>query len=444
MGQYIRVEKNYAVFGLVIAGLIILLFAFLFSSFSRTNVIQSGGAKKSNMVIRAVPAPSGKDKQVLAASDAESDSSNFIIKHGSITNRPFYSELIDHQVPSHEILKLSRDFKKVFDFKCARNGDQYTLFFSKDYNLKKIFYKRNLLTQFVAKKNALDGFDVTKKIITLQKSVDAKEFVIKDSLFRAVLDGGEKESLALDFADIFSWDIDFFLFPRKGDTIQIEFEKFSKDGRFVKYGRILAARYVARNKIFSAFLFNDGKYDNYYDKFGNPMKKMFLRVPIKFGRITSSFSLHRFHPVLKKYKRHTGIDYGARTGTPIFATANGRVRFSGWSAGYGKLVIIIHPNGYETYYGHCSALLVRAGKYVNQGDTIARVGSTGQTTGPHVHYEVRINKKPVNPNQIKYSPGKPLAKKFLPRFKSMVSQRLNLLESVIKLASSGNGTDNKS
>ena len=151
---------------------------------------------------------------------------------------------------------------------------------------------------------------------------------------------------------------------------------------------------------------------------------MFLRVPVKFGMRTSSYSIRRFHPISKKYKRHTGIDYSAAHGTPIFATAGGTVEFAGWRGGYGKIVVIRHPNGYKTYYGHCSRLLVKKGTYVKQGQTIARVGRTGQATGPHVHYEIRINGKPVNPNSIKSTKGEPLPSDQRARFDNLVQTRL--------------------
>ncbi len=455
MAKVKRIKKRYTFLSLSVVCLIILLFNLLLSSSSKTDIIKSDF---STLDHENYIATTQKDISKLAATEADikkpalktlvaekiEEDSDLRALHGSINRKPVYSELREHKVSSLEILKLSEDFKKVFNFRRARKGDKYSLFFSKENQLVKVLYKRDLLTQYVAKKNEAGRFDVTKKKIILNKKVVAKEFILKNSLFQAILDGKEKHSLAFEFAEIFSWDIDFFLFPRKGDIIQIEYEKLSFNDKFVKYGKILAARYVAKEKTFSAFLFNDGKYDNYYDENGNPLRKMFLRVPIKLGRITSSFSLRRFHPVLKKYQRHTGIDYGARTGTPIFATANGKVKFAGWTRGYGKLIKIVHPNGYQTYYGHCSKILVKPGKFVNQGEMIAKVGSTGRVTGPHVHYEIRINRKPVNPNAIKFSPGKPLAKIFLPQYKALVSQKIDTFESDIRIASSSSETESES
>jgi len=428
-----RIKKRYTFFSAVIIFSIVLLFNLILSTTSKTDIIHDASTKRPDIAKQIIESLIQEQSKSIKFYN-NSIEPEYIIKKGSINRQPIYCELRDHGVSSLEILKLSDNFRNVFDFKRAQKGDQYTLFFSKDNELMKFIYKRDLLTQYLATKNDNGVFLVEKQEFLLTKETVVKKFILKDSLFQTILSGGEGHTLAFQFAEIFSWDIDFFLFPRTGDRVQIEFEKLSKDGKFVKYGKILAARYIAPGKTFSAFLFNNGKFENYYDENGKPMRKMFLRVPIKSGHITSSFSLRRFHPVLKKYRRHTGIDYGSRTGTPIFATANGKVRFAGWSPGYGKLVIVVHPNGYETYYGHCSKLLVKPGKFVSQGEVVAKVGSTGHATGPHVHYEVRINRKPINPNMIKSTPGKPLAEKYLAEYKTLVGKRLNSLESNIKVA----------
>ncbi len=212
------------------------------------------------------------------------------------------------------------------------------------------------------------------------------------------------------------------------NVITVVFEKKYTADRFVGYGDILAAVYTGEKRSIKAFLFKNGTQKGYYDENGQPLEKMFLRTPVKFGKLTSSFSIRRFHPVSKKYKRHTGIDYGARPGTPIFATAGGRVVFAGWQTGYGKLVIIKHPNGYRTYYGHCSRLDVKKGTRVKQGQTIARVGKTGIATGPHVHYEVRIKGVPINPNKVKKTRGTPLDENLIAGFRETVASMIAIME----------------
>jgi len=343
---------------------------------------------------------------------------------GRIGRQPIYSVLVGCGIAPAEILSLTRSFKGIFDFRKARPKDEYQVCLTSQKKLKKLTYKTSLTNQYVAVKTDSGAFHTYRREISPEIHTVARNFTIDSSLYQAITGQGENGSLVAAFGDIFSWDIDFYLYPRKGDTIRILFEKYTLNGKFLKYGKIIAAQYIGSSKKFSAFYFDDGRQAGYYDENGVPLRKMFLRVPVKFGMRTSSFSTRRYHPISKKYKRHTGIDYGAAHGTSIFATAGGTVEFVGRRGGYGKLVIIRHPNGYKTYYGHCSRLLVEKGSYVKQGQTIARVGRTGRATGPHVHYEIRINGKPVNPNSIKPAKGAPLPSNQRTRFENLVQPRL--------------------
>ncbi|PIE67178.1 MAG: hypothetical protein CSA23_05350 [Deltaproteobacteria bacterium] len=278
-----------------------------------------------------------------------------------LRNRTLYEALTACDIPPSEILCLSRSFKPVFDFRYCRPKDTYRVCVDDAHRIQKFVYKTGPLDEYEAVKDDKGGYSVHKRDIVLDRQVVSKVFTIETSLYQAVADEGEHQLIAGLVADIFAWDIDFYLYPRKGDRIAVMYERCYKGGEFVQYGKILAACYVGRHKTFSAYLFNDGEFDSYYDRDGQPLRKMFLRTPLKFGKITSGYSIRRFHPVLKKYRAHTGIDYGAPRGTPIRATANGRVMFAGWKGGYGKLMIIKHPNGYQTYYGHCSRLLKKRG-----------------------------------------------------------------------------------
>ena len=354
------------------------------------------------------------------------------IVEGVLANRTLYEALIAYQIPPAEILSLSRSFKPVFDFRSARPKHFYQVSVDDRNLIQKFVYKTSPLDEYEAVKDDDGGYSVHKRDIVLDRQQVAKVFTIETSLYEAVADAGETQQIAGLITDIFAWDIDFYLYPRKGDRIAVVYERCYKNGEFVKYGDILAARYVGKHKTFSAFLFNDGRFDGYYDETGQPLKKMFLRTPMKFGKMTSRYSIRRFHPVSKRYRAHTGIDYGAPTGTPILATANGRVEFAGWKGGYGKLIILKHPNGYKTYYGHCSRLLKKKGQIVEQGQVIARVGSTGVSTGPHVHYEVRVGGKPINPNRVKKSRGKALNPELLVAFKQTVDEHLVLVENLLE------------
>ena len=349
-----------------------------------------------------------------------------------LRQRTLYEALRAYQIPPAEILSLSRSFKPVFDFRSARPKHCYQVSVDGHNLIQKFVYKTGPLDEYEAIKNNAGGYSVHKRDIVLERRQFAKVFTIETSLYEAVTDSGEDRAIAGLIADIFAWDIDFYLYPRKGDRIAVVYERCYRDGEFVQYGKILAARYAGKHKTFSAFLFNDGRFDGYYDENGQPLKKMFLRTPMKFGKMTSGYSIRRFHPVSKRYRAHTGIDYGAPRGTPILATANGRVTFAGWKGGYGKLIVVKHANGYETYYGHCSRLLKKRGQRVEQGQVIARVGATGVATGPHVHYEVRVGGKSINPNRVKKSRGKPLSPERLAQFRPVVDQRLADVERLLE------------
>jgi murein DD-endopeptidase MepM/ murein hydrolase activator NlpD len=354
------------------------------------------------------------------------------VVEGVISHRTLYEALTACDIAPAEVLSLSRSFKPVFDFRCSRPDDTYRVSLDEKHSIRKFVYITSPLDEYEAVKTETGGYSVHKREIALDRKTVSRVFTIESSLSQAVSDSGEDQQITDLIADIFAWDIDFYLYPRKGDRIAVVYERCSKDGQFVKYGKIIAARYEGQQKSFSAYLFSDGTFDGYYDENGKPLKKMFLRTPVKFGKMTSNFSVRRFHPVSKRYKAHTGIDYGAPTGTPIFATANGQVAFAGWRSGYGKLIILRHPNGYQTYYGHCSRLLKTPGQIVEQGQEIARVGRTGVATGPHVHYEVRIQGKPVNPNTIKKSPATPLSPTMMASFKETVAPQILRVDDLLK------------
>jgi murein DD-endopeptidase MepM/ murein hydrolase activator NlpD len=219
--------------------------------------------------------------------------------------------------------------------------------------------------------------------------------VIENTLWDAFI----KENLPLDVfvrvVDIFAWDIDFSSETQKGDTLKILYSPS---------GIVYYAEYVGKvvgRKTAVRFM------GEYYDENGKNLRKEFLRSPLKIYTITSGFGV-RFHPILKVYRPHHGVDYGAPYGSPVYAVAEGVVKRAGWMGGYGKAVIIRHSNGFETLYGHLSSILVKVGDRVEQGRMIGRVGSTGLSTGPHLHFEVRKDGKLVNPLKLKFEPSKPL------------------------------------
>ncbi|HSA93043.1 MAG TPA: peptidoglycan DD-metalloendopeptidase family protein [Terriglobales bacterium] len=251
--------------------------------------------------------------------------------------------------------------------------------------------------------------------------------VIQDSLFNAVLDAGERPELALELADIFGWDLDFYTDPQPGDTFSVVIERKTARGEW-RYGKILAAEYNNTGNPYQALLFRDpAGQPAYYAPDGKSLKKAFLRSPLKFAApVTSRFSRSRFHPILKRYRPHLGTDYGAPRGTPVQAIGEGRVVAAGWMGGGGNGVRLHHPNGYETMYLHLSRILVRRGAVVHQGQVIGLVGATGLATGPHLDFRITQHGQYRNFEALRLPPAEPVAKsdweefvalrdKFLPR-----------------------------
>jgi murein DD-endopeptidase MepM/ murein hydrolase activator NlpD len=199
---------------------------------------------------------------------------------------------------------------------------------------------------------------------------------------------------------------------RRGDTISVIYTVNYRNGEPVSAGKLLAAEYVNAGKSYRTVLFSDpfGRED-YYTPEGESLKKGFLRSPLEFSRVTSSFSNSRRHPIYGFHRAHTGVDVGAPTGTRVKATGDATVAFAGRKGGYGNLVILRHHNGYETYYAHLSAFApgIHSGRPITQGQVIAYVGTTGASTGPHLHYEIRIAGKPYNPLSVKLPGSPPLA-----------------------------------
>jgi murein DD-endopeptidase MepM/ murein hydrolase activator NlpD len=251
---------------------------------------------------------------------------------------------------------------------------------------------------------------------------------IQGSLFESVIAAGEKPELAMRLAEIFGWDLDFYTDPRPGDTFRIVVEKKKfGNGETAAYGRILVAEYNNAGRPYRAVLFHDlTGHPAYFTPDGKAMKKAFLHSPLKFAAaITSHFSAHRFHPILKEYRPHLGIDYAAPTGTPVQTIGDGRVTFAGRKGGAGNLIEIQHTNGYTTYYMHLSRVLVHAGQHVEQGQRIGLVGMTGLATGPHLDFRIQQRGQFLNFERLGLPTADPVSKRDWSEFASARDAAMN-------------------
>ncbi|HEY1181539.1 MAG TPA: peptidoglycan DD-metalloendopeptidase family protein [Rhodocyclaceae bacterium] len=282
---------------------------------------------------------------------------------------------------------------------------------------------------FVERQN--DGsFKATERGLELQTIVQIKSAEIRYTLFGATDAAGIPDAIATQLADIFGGDIDFHSDLRKGDRFSVVYETMLHQGKPVRTGRILAAEFVNNGSTYRAFWYGRGDTGGYYTAEGKNIRKAFLRSPLEFTRITSGFTTARFHPVLQTWRAHKGIDFGAPTGTKIKATADGVVDFAGKQNGYGNVIVLRHQGAYTTLYGHMSAFAagMHKGARVSQGDVIGYVGATGMATGPHLHYEFRINGVHQNPMTIAMPSAPPLTAAQLPDFKAKTQAYLGQIE----------------
>ncbi len=280
-------------------------------------------------------------------------------------------------------------------------------------------------------KRTPEGFEATEQTPVFEPRIMQSSGTIKYSLFGATDAAGLHENVAIQIADIFSSDVDFNRDLRQGDRFIVVYEANYAQGEFVGVGRVIAAEFTNQGRSYRAVYFKDqdGR-GGYYGPDGKNVRKAFLRSPLAFSRITSRYTNARFHPVLKKWRAHRGIDYGAPTGTPVRATASGSVRFAGRKGGYGKLVTLRHANGYGTRYAHLSRFGrgIRKGTRVEQGQVIGYVGKTGLASGPHLHYEFLVNGKQRNPLKLALPPGPPITSERRAEFEAAATPLLGRLD----------------
>lgn len=239
----------------------------------------------------------------------------------------------------------------------------------------------------------VSGFRSQVETLPLVVNTRLASGVINSSLFAATDDARLPDSIATQIAEIFSGDIDFYRALRKGDRFSVVYETLEGDGEPMRAGRVLSAEFVNAGKPFQAMWFKDpvapGK-GGYYTLAGESLRRAFLASPLEFSRVTSGFKM-RFHPILQTWRAHLGVDYAAATGTPVRSVGDGTVDFAGVQGGFGNVVMVKHRNNQTTVYAHLSRINVKKGQNVSQGQNIGAVGATGWATGPHLHFEFRVN-----------------------------------------------------
>ena len=326
----------------------------------------------------------------------------------------------------HELVEAARP---AYDLARLSIGHPFALAVTSDGLLRAFSYGIDELRTLRVRRRAhiLEAEVLTR---SYENRVEGAAGTITSSLFESIEDAGEQDQLALDLADIFAWDVDFNTEIRRGDAFRVAVEKQYLDGRFVRYGRILAAEFVRGERVLRALRFDAARGAGYYAPDGTPLRKAFLRSPLRFTRISSGFSHARLHPILNVVRPHFGIDFAAPLGTPVAASADGVVSEAGWSGGYGKMVRLRHANGFQTLYGHLSRVEVRVGQRVAQGERIGSVGATGLATAPHLDYRMLRDSSFVNPLRIQTPPAEPVSPEEAPAFADARTRALALLAAV--------------
>ncbi len=276
-----------------------------------------------------------------------------------------------------------------------------------------------------------DGMEASTLTTALERRSTQTNGTIENSLFADGHKAGLNDRLILEFADLFGYDIDFAQDLQEGDRFSVVYEQLYKDGKKVRDGDILAAEFINQGKTHRAvrFVAADGS-KAYFSPDGQSLRTAFIRTPVDFVRISSGFSLHRWHPILNVMRAHKGVDYAAATGTPVHATGDAKVEFVGKKGGYGNVVMLQHNGNIETVYGHLSRFQpgLHVGARVRQGQVIAYVGMTGLATAPHLHYEFRVNGIHQNPVTVALPRAFPLDKRTLAQFKATEAPLLAQLD----------------
>lgn len=353
--------------------------------------------------------------EVITDADAISHSITHEVKQGESLSIIF-SELDFSKTDLHNIIHANELGPQ---FATITPGKKLIVNLNPEGQLQELVYQKNVIDTLIAARTD-DGFDVEIISKNVDRQITSAQTTINSSLFLDGKEAGLSDKLIMQLADIFAWDIDFALSLRKGDQFTVVYEKVFVEGKEIDTGNIISAEFINQGHPYTAvrFEYKDGK-ANYFSPDGKSMRKAFLRTPVDYARISSHFNLKRKHPVLNRIRAHKGVDYAARSGTPIKTTGDGKIVYRGRKGGYGRVVIVQHGQKYSSLYAHISNYKrgQRVGNHVKQGQVIGYVGKSGLATGPHLHYEFRVNGVHRNPLTVKLPNALPIKKSLLAEFK---------------------------
>ncbi|GAB5381487.1 MAG: peptidoglycan DD-metalloendopeptidase family protein [Aliiglaciecola sp.] len=351
---------------------------------------------------------------------------NFAVKKGDNLAKIFARAGLTPQ-ETYYVSTAGKDAKQLLKM---RPGQQLQLLIDNEGKLSSLAYALSATDTLKIDKQAAKTYTSSISSKQIDKRYNYAQGEIKSNFWNAAVNANLSQNHIMSLAGIFGWDIDFALELREGDTFNVVFEEHFIDGEFVENGKIIAAEFVNQGETFTAILHDDG---NYYTPEGRSMRKSFLRAPVNFKYISSSFKKRRFHPVQKRWKAHRGVDYAANTGTPVIAAGDGRVIRATYDKYNGHHVFIQHGEKYVTKYLHFSKRAVKKGQSVKQGQVIGYVGATGLAAGPHLHYEFLVDGVHRNPRTVTLPQAKPIAKKEAAAFAKLAQRRMTQLNNTKRI-----------
>ncbi len=323
----------------------------------------------------------------------------------------------------YDITSLGKSTKIL---KKIHPGERVTFGTNAQGQLQQLNYSLDKVSTLIVALDENNDYKARKETKTVEIRTQFASAVINSNFWNAGIESGLVDAQIMDLANIFGWDIDFALDIRDGDEFSVVYENKYIDGEYVGTGKIVAAEFINQNESFAAVRYKDGEY---YNPEGRSMRKAFLRAPVNFKYVSSSFKKRRFHPTQKRWKAHRGVDYAAKRGTPVVAAGNGKVIKSTYNKYNGNYVFIQHGNGIVTKYLHFNKRAVKKGARVKQGQVIGYVGSTGMSSGPHLHFEFIVNGVHRNPRTVKMPKAQPIDKKQKSQFLAIAKTAMHTLNS---------------
>lgn len=388
----------------------------------------AGGAVADGMDSWAEMVDSGRveaivdERRLARAEQADWTEGEEMLIAGEIEpDESVYVAMVRRQIPEASVHRAVTEMEEEFDFRRVSPGDKWRAKVDGDGYVQKFRYQTSPEDIWVARRDG-DEFGVKKQDIDLDIRQRTMSGQVVDSFWLTMSRQGHSDLLALRFMEVFQYTIDFNTETRDGDHFAMVYEEVYLDDELLRHGRVLAAAYVGERGAWEGYWYETDDESGYYDKDGESLQRMFLRSPLDVTRVTSGFG-RRTHPITGDERMHQGVDYGAPTGTPVQATADGTVTFAGWSGGYGNLLKIRHSGGYETRYAHLSSFGsgISPGTRVRQGQIVARSGNTGASTAPHLHYEMLRHGQHINPlGVVDETSGEPLEGEDLSEFQAGV------------------------